>query len=472
MSEIMVVMGTRPEIMKNASIIESLDKKAKLTLVWSGQHYDPKLYDIFFEQFKLREPDHDLEVGSGTHSSQTAQILVKLEEIVTRLKPKIILAEGDTNTVVATALASAKLRIPFAHVESGMRSFDMSMPEEINRLIADRIAEILFAPTETAMLNLLFEGTLPTKMYRSGDTLIDAVLKFRQKLNTRVLDTLSLGKKSYGLVTVHRAENTENPQNLKNIMGALEKVAENTTLIFPMHPRTKECMSHYGYELNQKNIFIVPPLGYLEFLSVLEESLFVITDSGGVQEEAMTLNIPCITTRNNTEWAETLQAGGNFLTGVSRDGIVKTVSYVLVHNHDIRRKLAGHPNPLGDGSAGERICKLLLDKLNTLQSGQSMSSMDFRDSGYPRYMLLPGDPFEHLSVRQISEKWGVALTLIYDEQGKPIPPYLETLIRRGWSIRFWGPAKRIDSIIHYSEHLMHGRRNVITKEANRPKTVL
>jgi UDP-N-acetylglucosamine 2-epimerase (non-hydrolysing) len=457
MSEIMAVMGTRPEIMKNASIIESLDKKAKLTLVWSGQHYDPKLYDIFFEQFKLREPDLDLEVGSGTHSSQTAQILVKLEEIVTRLKPKIILAEGDTNTVVATALASAKLRIPFAHVESGMRSFDMSMPEEINRLIADRIAEILFAPTETAMLNLLFEGTLPSKMYLSGDTLIDAVLKFRRKLNTRVLDTLSLGKKSYGLVTIHRAENTEDTRNLKNIMGALEKVAENTTLIFPMHPRTKEFMTHYGYELNQKNIFIVPPLGYLEFLSVLEESLFVITDSGGVQEEAMTLNIPCVTVRNNTEWAETLEAGGNFLVGVDRNRIVETVRYVLENNQDVRERLASHRNPLGDGAAGERICKLLLDKLSSLRPSQSISSMDFRDSGYPKHVLLPGDPFQHLSVRQISEKWEATPTLIYDEQGKPIPPYLDTLIRKGWSIRFWGPAKHIDSITDYCKHLMRGK---------------
>jgi UDP-N-acetylglucosamine 2-epimerase (non-hydrolysing) len=451
MSEIMVVIGTRPEIMKTASVIENLHRKAKLVLVWSGQHYDQNLYRVFFEQFRLPEPDYDMEVGSGSHSFQTGQIMIKLEEIVSRTKPKIVVAEGDTNTVVAVAIASAKLRIPFAHIESGMRSFDMAMPEEVNRLIADRVGQLLFAPTQTALLNLLFEGISPDKVHLSGDTDVDAVLRFAEKLSAKVLVDLSVEKRAYGLVTIHRSENTENRENLRNIMDALKEISRRIPLIFPMHPRTREFMNLHGFSLKEANVRVTPPLGYLEFLSLMKESSFVVTDSGGVQEEALTLGVPCVTARNNTEWAETLDSGGNVLAGTTTEKIVEKATYALEQNEDIRRKLRAQPNPLGDGRAGERICEILLGELGKSNLTASVASIDFRETGYPKHVLLTGRSFVNQSVSQVSKNWEVSVVQAYDGSGEPKSPYPDAVIREGWSIVVWGPSKRIDGIIRYAK---------------------
>ncbi|RLF94879.1 UDP-N-acetylglucosamine 2-epimerase (non-hydrolyzing) [Thermococci archaeon] len=304
---ISVVLGTRPEIVKMAPIIKELKKRdIDYFVIHTGQHYSYNLDKVFFENFDLEKPRYNLEVGSGTHGKQTGEILKRIERVLIDEKPEIVLVEGDTNTVLASALAASKLHIKVGHVEAGLRSFWKWMPEEINRVLTDHISDLLFAPTEIARNNLLNEG-IREGVYVVGNTIVDSLkLKKIEKI-----------EKDFILLTLHREENADNPEKLKSIIKGTEMISEyfDTPVIYPIHPRTKKNLKKFGIEINEKFIKLVDPLNYFKFLSYLKSCKFVLTDSGGVQEEACILKIPCITLRDNTERPETINIGANILAG-------------------------------------------------------------------------------------------------------------------------------------------------------------
>ena len=304
---ISVVLGTRPEIVKMAPIIKELKKRdIDYFVIHTGQHYSYNLDKVFFENFDLEKPRYNLEVGSGTHGKQTGEILKRIERVLIDEKPEIVLVEGDTNTVLASALAASKLHIKVGHVEAGLRSFWKWMPEEINRVLTDHISDLLFAPTEIARNNLLNEG-IREGVYIVGNTIVDSLkLKKIEKI-----------EKDFILLTLHREENADDPEKLKSIIKGTEMISEyfDTPVIYPIHPRTKKNLKKFGIEINEKFIKLVDPLNYFKFLSYLKSCKFVLTDSGGVQEEACILKIPCITLRDNTERPETINIGANILAG-------------------------------------------------------------------------------------------------------------------------------------------------------------
>ena len=313
---ISVVLGTRPEIVKMAPIIKELKKRdIDYFVIHTGQHYSYNLDKVFFENFDLEKPRYNLEVGSGTHGKQTGEILKRIERVLIDEKPEIVLVEGDTNTVLASALAASKLHIKVGHVEAGLRSFWKWMPEEINRVLTDHISDLLFAPTEIARNNLLNEG-IREGVYIVGNTIVDSLkLKKIEKI-----------EKDFILLTLHREENADNPEKLKSIIKGTEMISEyfDTPVIYPIHPRTKKNLKKFGIEINKKFIKLVDPLNYFKFLSYLKSCKFVLTDSGGVQEEACILKIPCITLRDNTERPETINIGANILAGSNPKKILES----------------------------------------------------------------------------------------------------------------------------------------------------
>ncbi len=313
---ISVVLGTRPEIVKMAPIIKELKKRdIDYFVIHTGQHYSYNLNKVFFENFELEKPRYNLEVGSGTHAQQTGEILKRIETVLISEKPEIILVEGDTNTVLASALAASKLHIKVGHVEAGLRSFWKWMPEEINRLLTDHVSDLLFAPTEISKNNLLNEG-ITNGVYVVGNTIVDSLkLKKIKKI-----------EKDFILLTLHREENADDPEKLKNIIRGTEMISEyfDTPVIYPIHPRTKKNLKKFGIELNEKFIKLIDPLNYFKFLSYLKSCKLILTDSGGVQEEACVLKVPCITLRENTERPETINIGANILAGSDPGKIFKS----------------------------------------------------------------------------------------------------------------------------------------------------
>ena len=313
---ISVVLGTRPEIVKMAPIIKELKKRdIDYFVIHTGQHYSYNLDKVFFENFDLEKPRYNLEVGSGTHGKQTGEILKRIERVLIDEKPEIVLVEGDTNTVLASALAASKLHIKVGHVEAGLRSFWKWMPEEINRVLTDHISDLLFAPTEIARNNLLNEG-IREGVYIVGNTIVDSLkLKKIEKI-----------EKDFILLTLHREENADDPEKLKSIIKGTEMISEyfDTPVIYPIHPRTEKNLKKFGIEINKKFIKLVDPLNYFKFLSYLKSCKFVLTDSGGVQEEACILKIPCITLRDNTERPETINIGANILAGSNPKKILES----------------------------------------------------------------------------------------------------------------------------------------------------
>lgn len=388
---IIIVAGTRPEIIKLTPVIENLEKLSiEYLLVWSGQHYDYELCKIFFEEFKIPGPHINLNVGSGTHAEEVAKVMMRLEKVIMKFKPSIVIAEGDTNTVVATALAATKLNTPFAHVEAGLRSYDRTMPEEINRKIADTVSDICFAPTELAAVNLMHEGISRNKIYIVGNTIIDVILKYRDKAYKRGLkfiDELRLEPQNYLLVTVHRQENTDNPKRFIRIFKALKELTKHYPIVLPAHPRTFKKLKQYGlYEelVNIENFILLKPLGYFSFLGLLLHARVVLTDSGGVQEEAFTLKVPTITLRYNTERPETVLLGANTLVGAEYQEIIKQTLTKAKNYHEIRKNLMKTPNPLGDGRAGERIANII----NNIAGIIKVKEHDSRKDPYITYAIL------------------------------------------------------------------------------------
>lgn len=384
---IMIVAGTRPEAIKLSPVIEWLDRlKMDYIFVWSGQHYDYEMSKVFFEQLRLPEPDIDLNVKSGSHAEQTAKIIYGLEKTIEKYKPSIVVSEGDTNTVVSSALTSVKCLTPYAHVEAGIRSWNFIMPEEINRKIADSIATLHFAPTEIAAVNLAFEGIAKKSIYITGNTILDVIYKYIDKIlgdDNGILLELGLEKGRYIVVTLHRAENTDNRRRLKSILKALEKLSQQYTIVFPIHPRTLKNISRYNLERYLDKMKLTKPLGYFQFLALLSNSRVVLTDSGGVQEEAFTLKIPTVTLRYNTERPETTTYEINVLAGVEEESIIK-LTLRQIKRYDEIKKLT-FKNPLGDGKAGKKIAEILKKKA---EDGLSLKEPDLRNMPFVTYVLL------------------------------------------------------------------------------------
>lgn len=358
--KIAFVIGTRPEIIKMSPLIDEVSKRGiDFILIHTGQHYDREMSEQFFEDLELPQPDYNIGVGSTTHGKQTAVMLEGIEEIFTSEKPDIVLVEGDTNAVMAGALASGKMHIPVGHVESGLRSYDKTMPEEINRVVADICSHLFFVPTEESAVNLIFEGLNPHDIHITGNTVVDAVyrnLKIAEKYSDPDFDLT----KDFITLTLHRAENTDHPRRLKDITDALLELKE-TSIIFPLHPRTIKTLKKlnlYQPLVDAEHIQLMKPVGYLDFLVLLSHSRMVITDSGGLQEEAITMNLPCVTLRYNTERPETVTAGGNVLVGTDRDRIIQTVRDIL-GDEEIYQKMSLSENPYGDGQTSEKIVGII-----------------------------------------------------------------------------------------------------------------
>ncbi len=347
----LVVAGTRPEVIKLSPVMRAFeDSDINYIFVATGQHYSFRLFQKFIEELKFPEPDYNLDIGSGSQAYQTARAIEGLEKIISQANPDVIVAQGDTNAVLSVALASSKLNIPFVHIEAGLRSFDMTMPEEVNRVVADHLADILFVPTERSGLNLLHEGISREKIFITGNTIVDATLQNIELAEKKAEVDIPSG---YFLLTLHRAENVDSERRIRNILEALEELDEE--IIFPVHPRTVQRIESFNLAGNFHNIKQIKPLGYLDFLFALKNARAVFTDSGGVQEEALTLGVPCITLRTSTERPETLEAGVNFLAGVDKEGILKAADKALSGiNFNLK-------NPLGDGQAGKKIVETLLN---------------------------------------------------------------------------------------------------------------
>jgi len=311
--KIVSVVGARPQFIKCAPVSRELRKEHTEILVHTGQHYDPNMSEIFFEELQIPKPDYNLGVGSGSHGKQTGEILIKIEKVLLQEMPDLVIVYGDTNSTLAGALAAAKLHIPVAHVEAGLRSFDRTMPEEINRIVTDHLSDLLFCPTQTAVDNLLHEGII-RGVHLVGDVMVDA-LEFNKEVaeeHSQILKRLGLTSKQYLVLTVHRAANTDNRKHMENIIEAAGGV--RLPVVFPVHPRTKKCLVDYGmWDRLPPNVIITEPQGYLDMLKLIRHSCKVLTDSGGVQKEAYLLGAPCITLRENTEWIETLHDCWNVL---------------------------------------------------------------------------------------------------------------------------------------------------------------
>lgn len=357
--KISIVLGTRPEIIKMSPIIREC-KRSDLNyfILHTGQHYSYNMDRVFFEQLELPEPKYNLNVGSGSHATQTGQMLIGVERVLQREKPDVVLVEGDTNTALAGALAAVKIGIKVGHVEAGLRSYDRRMPEEINRVLADHCSDYLFAPTVKSRQILLEEGIAEEKIFVTGNTIVDAVLQNLEiaRKTVNVLNDLGLNGDDYFLVTIHRQENVDEEKRFRNILKGLEMVYKKfgVELIYPIHPRSMKYMKAFG--LRPNGVKLIEPLDYLSFLQLESNAKLILTDSGGVQEEACILGVPCITLRDNTERPETLEVGSNVLAGTNPRIIVEKVNFML-------NRKARWRNPFGDGKASKRIIKILREKL-------------------------------------------------------------------------------------------------------------
>ena len=353
------VVGARPNFMKAAPVIAALARSRRIAqvLVHTGQHYDANMSDVFFRQLGLPEPDVNLGVGSGSHAVQTAEVMVRFERVLLDRAPDLVLVYGDVNSTLAAALVSTKLGVPVAHVEAGLRSFDRSMPEEINRVVTDSIVDLLFTPSEDGDENLLREGVSPARIHRVGNVMIDTLVRLLPQADARwerLEGDLDIRGRRYGLVTLHRPSNVDQDDSLRAIARALDAIGRRLPLVFPVHPRTRQRFAAAGVAWSGDGVRLCEPLGYLDFLALQRRAAVVITDSGGIQEETTFLGVPCLTLRENTERPVTVTLGTNTLVGRDMDRLRSEVARVLAG--DARR---GQPPPLWDGRAADRIAAIV-----------------------------------------------------------------------------------------------------------------
>ena len=359
MKKIFLIAGTRPNFMKLAPIIKRFPDNGELRyfLIHTGQHYDYEMSRIFFEQLEIPEADFYLGVGSGTQNYQIANIMLKLEELINEQKPDIIVVVGDVNSTLAAALSAVKCGVPVAHIEAGLRSFDETMPEEINRKITDSISTLLFTHCEEANKNLMREGISPQKIHLVGNVMIDNLLDCIDKTkNSKIMEKLELDEKKFAVLTLHRASNVDNISILSEIMRAVEHVSNEVKVVFPVHPRAaKNIEKSLKNTKHSSNIHLIKPLGFIDFLKLMMESKFVLTDSGGIQEETSFLGIPCITIRENTERPITTEIGTNILAGIKKENILNAARKIL----DEKFTTKGKSIPYWDGKASDRIIKII-----------------------------------------------------------------------------------------------------------------
>jgi UDP-GlcNAc3NAcA epimerase len=347
--KIVSVVGARPEFIQSAPVSRALRSKHDEILVHTGQHYDYLMSQAFFDDLGIPAPDYNLEVGSGPHGRQTAEILARMEDVLLQEQPDLVIVRGDTNSTLAGALAASKLHIPTAHIEAGERSFDRRMPEEINRLVADCVADLHFCASRAAVARLAVEGVVESA-HLVGDVMLDALLQNRPvaRRNSDVLGRLGLRSGDYTLVTVHRAANTDDPLRLGGIVKALNAARE--TVVFPAHPRTRKALDRLGAELSD-HVRLIAPVGYFDMMVLEENARMIATDSGGVQREAYFLGIPCLTLRDETEWVETVEVGWNRLVGAEPERVLRSWFDFVPP--------AERPPIFGDGKAAQRIAAII-----------------------------------------------------------------------------------------------------------------
>lgn len=350
-----VVLGTRPEIIKMSPVVRACQRRGTdFFLLHTGQHYSYEMDQVFFDQLELPRPRHKLDVGSGTHGAQTGAMLAGIEKVLQAERPGAVLVQGDTNTVLAGALAAAKMGIPVGHVEAGLRSHDRSMPEEINRVAADHVSTHLFAPTEGSARTLLAEGIPKERVFVTGNTIVDAVLQNRDLAARRasVLADFGVEPGAYVLMTAHRQENVDDARRFQGMLDGARAVGRElgVPVVYPIHPRSRKTLA--DLKLDAEGVRLVNPVDFLGFLQLEANARLVLTDSGGVQEETCILGVPCVTLRDNTERPETVEVGANVLAGTRSDAILDAARGMLARPR-------GWPNPFGDGKSAERILDLI-----------------------------------------------------------------------------------------------------------------
>jgi UDP-GlcNAc3NAcA epimerase len=352
--KIVTVVGARPQFVKAAVVSRALQDKKNITeiIIHTGQHYDNNMSDIFFEEMQIPKPVYNLEIKESLHGAMTGKMLAGIEKILIDEKPALVLVYGDTNSTLAASLAASKLHIPVAHVEAGLRSFNTQMPEEINRIITDRISDLLFCPTHTAMQNLENEGFLNfnCSMFLTGDVMLDAANFYFKNSSSSILKKLNLKSNSYFLCTLHRAENTNDIHRLTSIVEALNELNKQFSVIVPLHPRTVKYLAEYRI---RSSFQIIEPVGYFDMLQLIATSKMILTDSGGLQKEAFFFKKFCITLRDQTEWIELVQNNCNEIVGADKEKIISTVNLFLTKTFNNSLML------YGDGNAGKKIAELI-----------------------------------------------------------------------------------------------------------------
>ncbi len=364
--KLVTVVGARPQFIKAAAVSRVIRAACAGTieevLVHTGQHYDDNMSKVFFDELDIPSPKHNLQISGGQHGAMTGRMLEAVENVLLEEKPDWMMIYGDTNSTLAGALAAAKLHIPVAHVEAGLRSFNMRMPEEINRILSDRVSSLLLCPTEAAINNLRAEG-VAAGVHNVGDVMYDVALFYRDRAREQssILETLGLTAHGFALATCHRAENTDDPGKLGEILAGLAGVTEQLPVVLPLHPRTRKLIGEYGYAAHLDKLIVIDPLPFLDMIVLEQTASVILTDSGGVQKEAFFYGVPCITMRNETEWIETVASGWNRLVVGNRLAIVSAVISAL------SSRPVTELRPYGSGKAAEAIVQLLVDASGSSQ---------------------------------------------------------------------------------------------------------
>ena len=422
--KIATVLGTRPEIIKMAPIIDEISKRGiDQIILHTGQHYDKEMYDNFFRYLEIPAPDYNIQVGSGTHGRQTGLMMKGIEEVLLEEKPDIVLVQGDTNAVLAGALVASKLHIAIGHVEAGLRSFDMTMPEEVNRRAADVCSAMYFIPTEESAINLLAEGFSRKNMFITGNTVVDACFRHLEIARKKGFEEESLAAldienmENILTLTMHRAENVDDKQRVTSIIEALKELSD-MNIIFPIHPRTKNTLQNFGLfdELNDlDHVHIIKPVGYLDFLQLTSASTLILTDSGGLQEEAITLDVPALTLRYNTERPETVTAGGNILVGSDKEVILENARRIL-DDKEFADKMKNAPNPYGMGDSAKLTVDAIEDYYN--RGLLDIAAPEDIMGSFTRKMA---QITEDITVTEFEQKENALIHMVFDGQKMVFP---------------------------------------------------
>jgi UDP-GlcNAc3NAcA epimerase len=357
--KVVTIIGARPQFIKAAAVSRAIrnhpGSPIEEVIVHTGQHYDKNMSKIFFDELDIPRPAYNLEISGGNHGSMTGRMLEAVEKVLLTEKPDWVLVYGDTNSTLAGALAAVKLHMPVAHVEAGLRSFNMRMPEEINRILADRVSTVLFCPTDAAVENLRAEG-ISKGIHNSGDVMYDVALFYREqsRLQSKCVKKLNLQEGDFALATCHRAENTDNPERLAGIATALGLIAESIPVVLPLHPRTRKLLADHDLTERLGKVSITEPLPFLDMIALEQAAKVILTDSGGVQKEAFFYGVPCLTLRDETEWVETVQTGANQLVGASTAAILAAFEHIAN-----KERLVIQNTPYGKGDAANKIVALL-----------------------------------------------------------------------------------------------------------------